>query len=62
MPRGSPAPTPGASAAGFVLLPGVLHAYRASAGDLAGYVKPERHRHHGRHDDDCDDDDHDDHR
>jgi len=47
--------------AGFVLLPGVLHAYRASAGDLAGYVKPERHRHHDRHDDDCDDDDHDDH-
>jgi hypothetical protein len=25
---------------GFVLLPGVLHAYRASAADLAGYVKP----------------------
>jgi len=48
--------------AGFVLPPGVLHAYRASAGDLAGYVKPERHRHHGRHDDDCDDDDHDDDR
>jgi hypothetical protein len=42
--------------AGFVLLPGVLHAYRASAGDLAGYVKPERHRHHDRHDDDRDDD------
>jgi hypothetical protein len=39
---------------GFTLLPGVLHAYRASAGDLAGYVQPERpHRHH--HDDDCDD-------
>lgn len=55
--------------AGFTLLPGVLHAYKASAGDLAGYVKPQRHsRHH--HDDDCDDeadddhdghDDHDDH-
>jgi hypothetical protein len=43
--------------AGFVLLPGVLHAYRASAGDLAGYVKPERHRHDGGHDDDCADDD-----
>src|SRR5262245_19491964 len=26
--------------AGFVLLPGVLHAYRASAADLAGYVAP----------------------
>ena len=48
--------------AGFVLLPGALHAYRASAGDLAGYVKAERPRHHARHDDDCDDDDHDEHR
>ena len=41
--------------AGFVLIPGVLHAYRASASDLAGYVKPER-RHRGR-DHDCDRDD-----
>ena len=46
--------------AGFALLPGVLHAYQASAGDLAGYVEPQRHpRHH--HDDDCDDEDDDDH-
>ena len=45
--------------AGLVtFIPGVLHAYRASASDLAGYVKPERHR--GRdHDCDRDDDDHD---
>ena len=51
--------------AGFTLLPAVLHAYKASAGDLAGYVKPQRHRRH-HHDDDCDDkdddyNDHDDH-
>jgi len=38
---------------GHVLLPGVLHAYRASAADLAGYVAPRR-RHQGR-DHDCDD-------
>jgi hypothetical protein len=25
---------------GFALIPGVLHAYKASAADLAGYVKP----------------------
>ena len=25
---------------GFVLLPGVLHAYRVPAADLAGYMKP----------------------
>jgi hypothetical protein len=46
--------------AGHVLIPGVLHAYRASASDLAGYVKPGRDRHdrrHDRDDDDCDDDD-----
>jgi hypothetical protein len=42
--------------AGFVLIPGVLHAYHASASDLAGYVPPERRRHHG-HDHDCDRDD-----
>jgi hypothetical protein len=61
--------------AGFVLLPGVLHAYKASATDLAGYVKPGRdgHNHHDSDDDDCDgerrgdghdrdDDDEDDHR
>jgi hypothetical protein len=45
--------------AGFFLLPGVLHAYRAPATDLPGYVEPERRGHgHHRHDDDCDDDDH----
>jgi hypothetical protein len=35
---------------GQVLLPGVLHAYRASRSDLAGYVPPR-----GRRDHDCDD-------
>jgi hypothetical protein len=44
--------------AGFSLLPGVLHAYRASPDDLRGYVKPEPRGHH-HHDDDDDDDDHD---
>ena len=43
--------------AGFSLLPGVLHAYRASPEDLRGYVKPERRGQH--HDDDDDDHDHD---
>jgi hypothetical protein len=28
---------------GFALLPGVLHAYRASPADVAGYVEPGRH-------------------
>lgn len=40
---------------GHVLLPGVLHAYRASASDLDGYVPPQRQR---GHDHDCDRDDH----
>ena len=31
---------PVALPAGYQLLPGVLHAYRASAQDLAGYVAP----------------------
>jgi hypothetical protein len=31
--------------AGFVLLPGILHAYRASAADLRGYVPPTDDRH-----------------
>jgi len=31
--------------AGFVLIPGVQHAYKASAADLAGYVKPGPHHH-----------------
>lgn len=37
--------------AGYSLLPGVLHAYKASAADLATYVRP------GDRDDDCDDKD-----
>ncbi|HYN02199.1 MAG TPA: esterase-like activity of phytase family protein, partial [Vicinamibacteria bacterium] len=37
----------------LVLLPGVLHAYRASRSDLDGYVPPR-----GRRDHDCDDHDH----
>lgn len=45
--------------AGFRLIPGVLHAYRASASDLAGYVRPSRLRRF-EHRDDRDDDDHDD--
>lgn len=47
----------GAPPAGYVLLPGVLHAYRASRTDLAGYVAPWKGN-NGRddHDDDCDDD------
>lgn len=44
--------------AGFSLLPGVLHAYRVSAADLAGYVRPGKDGgpHHGADDDDGDDD------
>ena len=41
----------------LVLLPGVLHAYKASASDLAGYVPPQRDRRGHDHDDDCDDED-----
>lgn len=39
--------------AGYALLPGVLHAYKASPADLAGFVRPGRDRHErrGRHDD-----------
>ena len=37
----------GAVPAGFVLLPGVLHAYRASASDLRGYKPPSDDRNHG---------------
>jgi len=44
----------------FSLLPGVLHAYRASRADLAGYEEPRKRKgdhgdddnHHGDHDDD----------
>lgn len=41
----------GAPAAGYVLLPGVLHAYRASATDLAGYVQPSENGDDDREDD-----------
>ena len=43
--------------AGFSLLPGVLHAYRASVTDLAGYVKPGEDNDHPHHPDGDDDDD-----
>jgi hypothetical protein len=46
-------PVPG----GFSLLPGVLHAYKASPSDLAGYVSPGHHATRRHHDDDCDDHD-----
>ena len=41
--------------AGFVLLPGVLHAYKASAADLSGYVRPgqDRRGHQDDHDSEC---------
>lgn len=42
--------------AAFSLLPGVLHAYRASAADLVGYVKPGEGDDH-QHQPDGDDDD-----
>jgi hypothetical protein len=45
----------GPVSAGFSLLPGVLHAYRASAADLAGYVRPGERRGGPGHDDDDDD-------
>ncbi len=42
---------------GYRLIPGVLHAYKASADDLAGYVMPTRkRRHHDAHDSSHDDD------
>jgi len=44
----SPVPLPD----GYSLIPGVLHAYRASKTDLAGYVAPGKHKEHHRHDDD----------
>lgn len=43
----------GAPPAGYTLIPAVLHAYRASAADLAGYVRPGAPR--GHRDDDDDD-------
>ena len=41
---GSPgaALAPGFDFTGYALIPGVLHAYKASAADLAGYRVPER--------------------
>jgi len=39
--------------AGFVLLPGVLHAYKASATDLAGYLPPQQDRRGHGHENDC---------
>ena len=48
--------------AGYTLIPGVLHAYKASAKDLAGYVPPGTERRDHRDDDsECDRDDHGDH-
>ena len=38
--------------AGYVLLPGVLHAYRASAQDLAEYAEPRPGQSHDEDDDD----------
>jgi hypothetical protein len=51
----NPVPVPN----GFTLLPGLLHAFKASATDLAGYVEPDGRRgRDGRgHDGDRDDDD-----
>lgn len=52
----------GAPPAGYTLIPAVLHAYKASVTDLAGYVRPGRHgdRDDHGHDDDRDDRDQDD--
>ena len=48
--------------AGYSLIPGVLHAYKASAADLAGYVRPGTEGRDRRDDDsECDRDDHGDH-
>ena len=48
--------------AGYVLIPGVLHAYKASAADLSGYVRPGQDRPaHQDDDSECDRDDHGDH-
>ena len=40
----------GAVPPGFFLLPGVLHAYRASVADLRGYVEPRDLHHDDDHD------------
>ena len=48
--------------AGYVLIPGVLHAYKASAADLSGYVRPGQDRPaHQDDDSECERDDHGDH-
>lgn len=49
--------------AGYVLIPGVLHAYTASAADLSGYVRPgqEPRAHQDDDDSECEGDDHGDH-
>jgi hypothetical protein len=44
----NPVPLPN----GYGLIPGVLHAYRASKADLAGYVEPGKHKNHHGHDKD----------
>jgi hypothetical protein len=36
---------------GYALIPGVLHAYKASPQDLAGFVRPGFRRWHGQHKD-----------
>ena len=46
--------------AGYSLIPGVLHAYRASAVDLAGYVTPSPRQRHADDNDAPDDEDDDD--
>jgi len=46
---------------GYTLIPGVLHAYKASAADLAGYVPPATDREHRDDDSECTGDDHGDH-
>lgn len=47
--------------AGYSRLPGLLHAYKASRADLAGYVPPSKHRESGDDDNDDDDEDGEDH-
>ena len=49
--------------AGYVLIPGVLHAYKASEADLSGYVRPGQDGggHQDDHDSECGDDNHGDH-
>ena len=46
--------------AGYILIPGVLHAYKASAADLSSYVRPgqDRPAHQDDDDSECERDDH----